>query len=301
MRRTRRGASPPRRSGDDVGPQGIPAPAILDTTTQRFRFYLIALGLLVAFYLLYRRFVDSPRGRVCAVEFLAWLREEDIPLAGARQGDLERWLATGTSTRRRIGPFLAWMAETRIGPRLSLPVTALGTGPRITQGERVELITRLFHDASVDLDTRVAGLFLLLFAQPVARTARLRVDDVKRHLEGWSRLRSATNPRPCPAPSTVSPASNSTAPMPPAACGYCQATSLATTSPPTPSLPSCATSASSSEPARTAPLMLWSASYPPPSPPTPPATAQQRPSVTARPPAFPGPPTRDGDDHEAAS
>lgn len=89
MRRTRRGASPPRRSGDDVGPQGIPAPAILDTTTQRFRFYLIALGLLVAFYLLYRRFVDSPTGRVCAVEFLAWLREEDIPLAGARQGDLE--------------------------------------------------------------------------------------------------------------------------------------------------------------------------------------------------------------------
>lgn len=200
MRRNRRGASPPRRSGDDVGPQGIPAPAILDTTTQRFRFYLIALGLLVAFYLLYRRFVDSPTGRVCAVEFLAWLREEDIPLAGARQRDLERWLATGTSTRRRIGPFLAWMAETRIGPRLSLPATALGTGPRITKGERVELITRLFHDASVDLDTRVAGLFLSLFAQPVARTARLRVDDVKRHLDGLVTVAFGHEPAPLPCP-----------------------------------------------------------------------------------------------------
>lgn len=181
-------------------PARDPAPAILDTTTQRFRFYLIALGLLVAFYLLYRRFVDSPTGRVCAAEFLAWLREEDIPLAGARQGDLERWLATGTSTRRRIGPFLAWMAETRIGPRLSLPVTALGTGPRITQGERVELITRLFHDASVDLDTRVAGLFLLLFAQPVARTARLRVDDVKRHLDGVVTVAFGHEPAPLPCP-----------------------------------------------------------------------------------------------------
>ena len=92
------------------------------------------------------------------------------------------------------------MAETRIGPRLSLPATALGTGPRITKGERVELITRLFHDASVDLDTRVAGLFLSLFAQPVARTARLRVDDLKRHLDGLVTVAFGHEPAPLPCP-----------------------------------------------------------------------------------------------------
>jgi branched-chain amino acid transport system permease protein len=52
-------------TGADVGLQGIPVPAFLNPATERLRFYFIALGILIIVYLLCRRFVDSPTGRVC--------------------------------------------------------------------------------------------------------------------------------------------------------------------------------------------------------------------------------------------
>lgn len=52
-------------TGADVGLQGVIAPAFLDTNTERFRFYIVALIVTLLVYLVYRRFVDSPTGRVC--------------------------------------------------------------------------------------------------------------------------------------------------------------------------------------------------------------------------------------------
>ncbi|MDJ0752118.1 MAG: branched-chain amino acid ABC transporter permease [Ardenticatenaceae bacterium] len=52
-------------TGADVGLQGVVVPEWIDTVDQRFRFYVIALLATFGFYLLYRRFVDSPTGRVC--------------------------------------------------------------------------------------------------------------------------------------------------------------------------------------------------------------------------------------------
>ena len=52
-------------TGADVGLQGVPTPAFINPATQRLRFYLIALSLLVATYIFYKRFVNSPTGRVC--------------------------------------------------------------------------------------------------------------------------------------------------------------------------------------------------------------------------------------------
>ncbi len=52
-------------TGADVGLQGVPVPAFISPVTERLRFYVIALTLLVVTYLFYRRFVASPTGRVC--------------------------------------------------------------------------------------------------------------------------------------------------------------------------------------------------------------------------------------------
>lgn len=52
-------------TGSDVGLQGIPRPEILNPSDQRLRFYFVALGFALVVYLLYKRFVDSPTGRVC--------------------------------------------------------------------------------------------------------------------------------------------------------------------------------------------------------------------------------------------
>lgn len=52
-------------TGADVGLQGVIAPTFLNTATERFRFYVVSLLTVVGIYLLFRRFVDSPTGRVC--------------------------------------------------------------------------------------------------------------------------------------------------------------------------------------------------------------------------------------------
>jgi len=52
-------------TGADVGLQGVPIPAFISPATQRLRFYFLALALMIFFFLVYKRFVSSPVGRVC--------------------------------------------------------------------------------------------------------------------------------------------------------------------------------------------------------------------------------------------
>jgi branched-chain amino acid transport system permease protein len=52
-------------TGADVGLQGAIPPAFLSPSAERLRFYFLALGITVLVYLVCRRFVDSPTGRVC--------------------------------------------------------------------------------------------------------------------------------------------------------------------------------------------------------------------------------------------
>lgn len=52
-------------TGADVGLQGVVVPAFISPANQRLRFYFVALIVLALVYLLYKRFVDSPTGRVC--------------------------------------------------------------------------------------------------------------------------------------------------------------------------------------------------------------------------------------------
>lgn len=52
-------------TGADVGLQGVIPPAFISPANERLRFYFLTLFILTAMYLLYRRFVDSPTGRVC--------------------------------------------------------------------------------------------------------------------------------------------------------------------------------------------------------------------------------------------
>ncbi len=52
-------------TGADVGLQGVIIPDFISPATERLRLYFVTLTILVVFYLIYRRFVDSPLGRVC--------------------------------------------------------------------------------------------------------------------------------------------------------------------------------------------------------------------------------------------
>jgi branched-chain amino acid transport system permease protein len=52
-------------AGGDVGLQNVPKPAFLSPADQRLTFYFVALVSVVIAYLFYKRFLDSPTGRVC--------------------------------------------------------------------------------------------------------------------------------------------------------------------------------------------------------------------------------------------
>ena len=52
-------------TGADVGLQGVIAPDWLNSNTARLQLYLLTLLATFVIYLIYRRFVDSPTGRVC--------------------------------------------------------------------------------------------------------------------------------------------------------------------------------------------------------------------------------------------
>lgn len=52
-------------TGADVGLQGVIPPDFLNTSTERLNLYLVGLAFTVLVFLIYRRFVDSPTGRVC--------------------------------------------------------------------------------------------------------------------------------------------------------------------------------------------------------------------------------------------
>jgi branched-chain amino acid transport system permease protein len=52
-------------TGADVGLQGMAVPAFISPANERLRFYFAALIILMLVYLLYKRFITSPTGRVC--------------------------------------------------------------------------------------------------------------------------------------------------------------------------------------------------------------------------------------------
>ncbi|MBN2043943.1 MAG: branched-chain amino acid ABC transporter permease [Anaerolineales bacterium] len=52
-------------TGADVGLQAVPVPEFINPATHRLTFYFVAIVLLLVVYFIYKRFVDSPTGRVC--------------------------------------------------------------------------------------------------------------------------------------------------------------------------------------------------------------------------------------------
>ena len=52
-------------TGADVGLQGVISPEFLNSSSNRLTFYYVALIFMFAVYFFYRRFVNSPTGRVC--------------------------------------------------------------------------------------------------------------------------------------------------------------------------------------------------------------------------------------------
>ncbi|GCB51334.1 site-specific integrase [Streptomyces sp. NL15-2K] len=116
-----------------------------------------------------------------AAGFLDWLAAQQLTLATCRQADLERWLTSDhASLRDTTGHFIRWAVKHKAAQRLSFPAVRWAGPSRPLDGEsRWSIARRLLHDDALAPEDRLAGLFLLLYAQTPATISRLTIDRIR--------------------------------------------------------------------------------------------------------------------------
>lgn len=148
-------------------------------------------------------FLTAKQTTTIAIEFLNFLAARERPLPHLNQHDIDAWFGARPSTREHATDFLYWARKHRHIPRVDLPrrekVHANPLGP----SGRVSLLGRILTDDEAPLGVRVAAGIILLFGQPVNRTASLRFDAIRTTVIGELEIRFASDWVPIPQPIAV--------------------------------------------------------------------------------------------------
>jgi len=122
-----------------------------------------------------------------ARKFLTWLRDaHDVGPNGIQQAHVDEYLSTGTTTRRHIRNYLHWLdpSPTRRFRKIDAPHRVANSTPIVTQEQRLQMVRNCLELDQVVLSTRIAGLILLLWAQPLNRIVMLRRRDLSPRVDG---------------------------------------------------------------------------------------------------------------------
>lgn len=117
-----------------------------------------------------------------AIRFLAWITDQHATLSGITQPDLELYLAQHPRKADTLTTFLDWTNRSGLTAALRIPPRPR-THPHLnlSDEQRWRHVETLLHDDTIRLYARIAGLFMLLFAQPVTRICRMRADQITHH------------------------------------------------------------------------------------------------------------------------
>lgn len=114
-----------------------------------------------------------------AEAFLDYLANRGTGLGDCRQSDVDAWLAGARPDRHVARSFVRWTIAQELMPSLEFdPGPRAATAPALANTDRIALARRLLGVETIATRDRVAGLLIVLFAQPVSRVARLTVADV---------------------------------------------------------------------------------------------------------------------------
>jgi hypothetical protein len=123
------------------------------------------------------------------MKFLLWLHETyQRTAASCTQPDIDEWIATGPTTRTAIRTFFVVAKRTRLNTKAVVEHRAARTSPSLTQDQRLAWINELLTGTSESLPYRVAGLLLLLYAQPLVKVVTLQISILDDHPTGMSIL-----------------------------------------------------------------------------------------------------------------
>ena len=191
-------------TGADVGLQGVIVPDFINPASQRLRFYAVAILLLVGAYIFYRRFVNSPSGRVCVA-----IRENEgrAKMLGYNTTIFKVLVLLISSLTASLAGFLHALYQPIVSPNVSglgYTVTGLlivliggvGTLNGAIIGAFVfrllEYFLRRFIGESASFITgAIYVVFVLFIPYGIVGSWRLRRFNFK---EGWQRLRQTVFP-----------------------------------------------------------------------------------------------------------
>ncbi|WP_443089351.1 hypothetical protein [Yinghuangia sp. ASG 101] len=125
-------------------------------------------------------------------------------LASCGQIDIDAWSAENPEhARTRLGGFLDWAVQGRHRRRpLTIPAMKISRRPALGEDERLAALGGLPTGTEIPIRLRVAGVIVLLPAQPLSRVVRLTTADVNRDGDAVLR-RLGEPPPPAPAPAAA--------------------------------------------------------------------------------------------------
>ena len=112
---------------------------------------------------------NNARCRITAAQHLMeWADQHHASIEDITQPDLEAYIAEYPTRRNLTYPFIIWLADTGLNKQLSLPPYQPAP-PQVTipDEQRWQAVQTLLTDGTITLYARVAGLFVILFAQPL--------------------------------------------------------------------------------------------------------------------------------------
>jgi len=114
-----------------------------------------------------------------ASKLLTWAEQHRCPISDLTQGQLEGYLDQHPGARSSAAAFLIWLGTSRTNTQLSVAHPPQ-MPPQVTMSDeaRWRSVELLLHDTTINSHTRIAGLFMLLFAWPLNRILRLTHDHV---------------------------------------------------------------------------------------------------------------------------
>jgi len=114
-----------------------------------------------------------------AAALLDWLTDRGTSLADCTQADVDAWLADSRPDRYVARSFARFVIGRGLMRKLDFPAgRTTAITPAVSAHNRVTLARRLLHEEGIETRDRVAGVLVVVFAQPVTKLASLTVDDV---------------------------------------------------------------------------------------------------------------------------
>ncbi len=127
----------------------------------------------------YGAFLRAKQQVTVAITLLNWLTEHDGTFAELTQTQLDRWRASGNTTREQANPFLHWAIKAQLTTStLILHPRPERVAPRMPALEQERLVTEVSSGTKLTTRDRAAAILVVVFAQQVEDVVSLTWDHV---------------------------------------------------------------------------------------------------------------------------